>query len=103
MSLVKVGFIGAGNLASRRIYPCLKYAPISLEAVCDLDRAKAEENARLFGGKRVYTDYTLMIEELDLDAVIVCVAPEIHSQLIDRNYGTRPACVYREATCRNGL
>jgi len=81
MSLVKIGFIGAGGLSSRRIYPCLKYAPISLEAVCDLDQAKAEKNARLFGGKRVYTDHRKMFDELDLDAVIVCVAPQIHSQL----------------------
>jgi myo-inositol 2-dehydrogenase/D-chiro-inositol 1-dehydrogenase len=55
--------------------------PVELAAVCDLDRQKAERNARKFGGQTVYTDPEKMLSEADLDAVIVCVGPEWHSRL----------------------
>lgn len=78
---LRIGIIGAGRLSSSRIYPCLHTLPVQLAAVCDLDRQKAELNAQKFGGQAVYTDPEVMLAEADLDAVIVCVGPEWHSQL----------------------
>src|SRR3982750_2734620 len=81
MADLRLGIIGAGWLSSSRIYPCLHYLPVQLAAVCDLDRTKAERNARKFGGQAVYTDYRQMLAEAGLDAVIVCVGPEEHHRL----------------------
>ena len=81
MSDLRLGIIGAGNLSSRRIYPCLRFLPVQLVAVCDLDCERAERNARVFGGQAVYTDYQHMLTEANLDAVIVCVGPELHHKL----------------------
>jgi predicted dehydrogenase len=78
---LRIGIIGAGRLSSSRIYPCLHSLPVELAAVCDLDVAKAERNARRFGGQAVYTDPARMLDEAALDAVIVCVGPEWHSRL----------------------
>lgn len=78
---LRLGIIGAGHLSSSRIYPCLHTLPVALAAVCDLDRHKAERNARKFGGQAVYTDPENMLAEANLDAVIVCVGPESHSRL----------------------
>jgi predicted dehydrogenase len=78
---VRLGIVGAGALSSRRIYPCLHYLPITLAAVCDLDRTRAERAARLFGGEAVYTDYQEMLASAPLDAVIVCVDPGTHHRL----------------------
>lgn len=81
MTDLRLGIIGAGALSSRRIYPCLHYLPVQLAAVCDLDREKAEKNARKFGGQAVYTDHRQMLREAALDGVIVCVGPEAHHRL----------------------
>ena len=56
--VLRVGFVGCGNHATHSIYPCLRWAPVDLAAVADLDAAKAQRNARdyraaarlLFGG-----------------------------------------------------
>jgi len=51
MDFPRIAVVGAGNLSSRRIYPYLGAAGATLVGVCDLDLAKAERNAALFGGK----------------------------------------------------
>lgn len=78
---LRLGIIGAGQLSSSRIYPCLRYLPVRLAAVCDLDRSRAERNAAMFGGARVFTDHAAMLSDADLDAVIVCVGPDQHHRL----------------------
>src|SRR5690606_31779254 len=45
-----------------------------------LDAAKAEQNARRFGGKP-YTDYREMIRAEKPEAVIVCIGPEAHATI----------------------
>lgn len=78
---LRLGIIGAGNLSSRRIYPCLHYLPVVLAAVCDLDRDRAERAARAFGAQAVFTDHRAMLAGAALDAVVVCVGPDLHSRL----------------------
>lgn len=75
--------IGAGALSTRRIYPYLGAAGAELAGVCDLDRDKAERNARRFGG-RVYTDVEEMLAAEKPDGVIVCVGPAQHAALATR-------------------
>ena len=89
---VRIGFIGAGNHSTGSLYPCLNLAlrgsdalngePIGeLVAVCDLDRAKAERNARAFGFERVYDDHKRMLAEEDLDCVFVIMHPKLQYPL----------------------
>jgi len=75
---VKIGFVGCGAHATRSIYPCLRHAPVDLVAVCDLVEERAEATARAFGGKRWYTDYRVMLENEELDALFVVVGPDAH-------------------------
>lgn len=78
----RLGIIGAGNLSSRRIYPCLHYVEdLTLAAVCDLDETKARRNAQRFGAEQVFSDHRRMLAEAHLDAVVVCVAPQAHEAL----------------------
>jgi myo-inositol 2-dehydrogenase/D-chiro-inositol 1-dehydrogenase len=81
MNKLKVGFIGCGRHATKTLYPSLRYAPISLEATCDLDKRLARRNARWFGAPRHFTDYGAMLAECELDAVIVVTGPTSHSQI----------------------
>jgi predicted dehydrogenase len=51
-----------------------------LVGVCDLDKDKAERNARRFGG-RVYVNFREMLNQESPDGVIICVGPEGHAEL----------------------
>ena len=68
----RLAFIGAGGFASANIYPAIPMLPvIDLVAVCDIDRAKAERNARCFGARAVYTDLHAMLDTEKPDGVFV--------------------------------
>ncbi|MGH2344942.1 MAG: Gfo/Idh/MocA family protein, partial [Chloroflexota bacterium] len=49
--------------------------------VCDLDHDRAERIGRSFGTETVYTEYRRMLAEIRLDAVIICVGPDMHHRL----------------------
>jgi UDP-N-acetylglucosamine 3-dehydrogenase len=80
MSDPRICIIGAGGLSSRRIYPYIGSVGAELVGVCDLDRPKAERNARRFGGT-VYTDWEQMLATESPDGVIICIGPEAHATL----------------------
>lgn len=77
---LRIGIVGAGHLATRRIYPYIGAAGAHLVGVCDLDAQKAERNARRFGG-RPYGDMESMLDGERPDGVIVCVGPGAHAEL----------------------
>ncbi len=69
---VRIGFIGAGSLANRMHYPSLAEIPeAQIAAICDLDPARLNATADRYRVERRYTDYRLMLREVDLDAVYV--------------------------------
>lgn len=68
---LKVCFVGAGGHAFRNIYPALRYAPVELLAVCDLDLARAMSFARAFGAERAYDDYREMLAAERPEAVFI--------------------------------
>jgi UDP-N-acetylglucosamine 3-dehydrogenase len=76
----RICIIGAGRLASLRIYPYIGTAGGRLVGVCDLDPVKAERNAGRFGGKP-YADFEEMLRVEKPDGVIVCIGPEAHAKL----------------------
>ena len=68
----KLAFIGCGGFATASIFPNNHLVPqIDLVAVCDLDEARAQRNARTFGARRVYTDLHEMLDKEELDGVVV--------------------------------
>jgi len=75
MKPLRVGFIGAGVMAAWAIYPALHFAPIALQAVCDLDEERARSVAGKFGTGRWYTDYRQMWQQEDLEALIIQMHP----------------------------
>jgi predicted dehydrogenase len=78
----KLAFIGCGGFATYSLSPNIWMVPeIDLVAVCDLDRAKAERNARNFGARRVYTDLHEMLDKEQLDGVFVIGPAPQHYEL----------------------
>lgn len=68
---VRMAAIGCGGHAIRNVFSTHVYAPIDLVGVCDLDKARAEHVARMFGGRKVYTDYHEMLQVERPEAVQV--------------------------------
>ncbi|MGC9317005.1 MAG: Gfo/Idh/MocA family protein [Armatimonadota bacterium] len=77
---VRVGFVGCGRHATGVLLPGVREAGMDLAAVCDLDRRRAQRTVRRFGAFRAYQDLRKMIDEMDLDAVLVCGPPEMHAE-----------------------
>ena len=58
---LRAGFIGCGGHSFRNVYPVLRYLPVDLVAVCDLDADRAAAYASTFGAERSYTDHQAML------------------------------------------
>jgi predicted dehydrogenase len=80
MTEPRICVVGAGSLSTNRIYPYIGAAGGVLAGVCDLDRDKAERNARRWGGT-AYTDMAAMLDAETPDGVIICIGPEQHAEL----------------------
>ena len=82
MESLRVGFIGAGGFARHTLYPALHLAPVALQAVCDFDEEKAKSAAGKFGTGRWYTDRHQMYEQEDLEALLICMGPDLRQALV---------------------
>lgn len=68
---VRLAAIGCGGHAVRNILPTLPFLPAELVAVCDLDRGRADECARVFGAPHAYSDHQEMLERERPEAVAI--------------------------------
>ena len=80
-SAVEVGVVGCGAIAQLVHIPNLVELPtVSVAAVCDENRPKAQLVAERFEVPAVYSSVEEMIEHPGLDAVIVCTPNQLHSE-----------------------
>jgi myo-inositol 2-dehydrogenase/D-chiro-inositol 1-dehydrogenase len=79
MDGMPVGIVGAGWMARehRRVLESL--GDVSIAAVCDVDRERAEELASGTGA-RVYLDWRDLLDREDLAALAVCIPPLAHRE-----------------------
>jgi myo-inositol 2-dehydrogenase / D-chiro-inositol 1-dehydrogenase len=77
MNTMSVGIIGAGWMAREHRSVLESLDGVSIAAVCDVDRGRAEELADGTGA-RVYTDWRDLLDHDDLGAVCVCIPPLAH-------------------------
>jgi myo-inositol 2-dehydrogenase / D-chiro-inositol 1-dehydrogenase len=79
MDGMAVGIVGAGWMARehRRVLESL--GDVSIAAVCDVDRERAEELASGTGA-RVYVDWRDLLDREDLAALAVCIPPLAHRE-----------------------
>jgi len=82
MDPLRVGSIGAGGFARHTIYPALHMAPVLLQAVADMDEARARAAAGKFGSGRWYTDWRKMVEAEDIEALIISMGPAARQGLV---------------------
>lgn len=80
MTEARLCVVGAGNLATRRIYPYIAPAGARILAVCDLDLEAARTKTRLYGGE-AFSDMEVMLDRCRPDGVIICTGPAGHAAL----------------------
>jgi predicted dehydrogenase/putative sterol carrier protein len=83
-SMIHVGFIGCGRISDLHAqgYESLPHARI--HAVCDSDKATAENRKEQWGAKHAYTNYTEMLENPELDAVEILTPQLFHEEMAIR-------------------
>ncbi|RIK41854.1 MAG: hypothetical protein DCC55_10605 [Chloroflexi bacterium] len=80
MKPVRVGFIGAGGIATRHLGDLLTFEDVTVVALADPVVERASALAERCHG-RVYADYAEMLDKETLDALYICVPPFAHGEL----------------------
>ena len=93
MDETKVGIIGAGGIAGGKHLPGHRNVEgVSIIAVCDIDRQRAENFAKQHDIKHVFTDYNDLVAMPELDAVSVCTPNNFHAPPTIAAFERRKAC-----------
>jgi predicted dehydrogenase len=71
---LKACFIGAGGHAYRNVLPAMRYAPVDVTGICDIDPARAAAYAAQFGIPRSYGSHRTMLETERPDVVFIITA-----------------------------
>jgi nucleoside-diphosphate-sugar epimerase/predicted dehydrogenase len=80
----RVAILGAGYISKYHVNAVRATEGLTLAAVCDLNRTKAESLAGQFAIPKVYSNLDTMLAEEKLDAVHVLLPPEVHGPPIKR-------------------
>lgn len=82
MSTVRIGIVGAGNIATNSHMPSYTRCPdAQIVAVADIDAQRAQAFADRFHIEEVYSSVEEMLEKSDIDAVDVCVWNCSHAEV----------------------
>ncbi len=75
---VRVGMVGLGLVAAAHYKGYASHPAAQVAAVCDLDRARAEQFARDRGIPQVYTNYEEMLARADINTVDIGTPTFLH-------------------------
>ncbi len=75
---VRLGVIGAGNIAGLNVAGYLEHERCDVVAVCDTDREVATSAAAAWGAPLVFSDLHDLLAEPDIDAVEILTPTHLH-------------------------
>lgn len=81
--MLKIGIIGAGRIGKVHL-ESISYHVKGAEVVAIADPFMNDETKAFcegFGVEKIYTDYTKIIEDKDIDAVLVCSSTDTHAPI----------------------
>lgn len=83
LSELRVGIIGAGEIAKDRHIPALLALKdkVIITAICDVNQAKAEKVARKFAIPHFFKEYEDMFSTMALEAVVICTPNKFHADI----------------------
>ena len=73
MDKIKIGVVGCGDIAFRSYLPAIRKLAdqVELVAVCDLDKARADQAQEEYGAQQSFADADEMLDRVDLDGVLI--------------------------------
>ncbi len=83
MTYIRVGVIGIGNIGTMHatnIYQN-KIQGMKLTAVCDLRQSQLELCQKTFVDVSIYSDYNLLLDSGEVDAVVIAVPHRLHAKI----------------------
>lgn len=81
MTLLNVGIVGCGHIATARHLPAWKHLMnVKIVAVTDVDLKKAKHMAEQFRVEKVFTDFHDMLDLKDLNIVDIATPPKFHAE-----------------------
>lgn len=79
---IRLGIIGCGNVTEHHHLPALRHVRrVEVVALADLDSVRVERLARRFNIPGRYTSHADLLEAGKVDAVAVCVPPQLHTEM----------------------
>ncbi len=84
MRKIKIGIVGCGGIANNKHLPAIqKNGNYEIVAFCDIVKEKAVEAKEKYGTEdaRVYTDYTELVKETEIEAVYVLTPNKSHAAI----------------------
>src|SRR5881392_670419 len=79
---IRLGIIGCGGVTERHHLPALcRVRDIEVIALADIDSLRAERLGRRFNIGLHYPSYSDLLETTRIDAVAVCVPPQLHAEV----------------------
>ncbi len=82
MGPIKVGVIGAGNVATAHMRAYSEHPEVELVAVSDVSTERLALAARQFGLPHHYADYRDLLARPEIDAVSVCLPNWLHAPAV---------------------
>jgi predicted dehydrogenase len=80
MERVRLGILGAGNIADMNVGGYLDHPDCDVLAVCDVNAEVAKQAAERWGVPKIYTDMDDLLSDPDIDAVEVLTPTHLHHQ-----------------------
>lgn len=82
MKKVKLAVIGCGDIAKDMMTVCKVTTGVKVVDFCDIDKQKAQEQAKRFNINRTYKDYRAMLKETDANSVYIALPHYLHYPVI---------------------
>lgn len=76
-----IGCIGAGIQAMSALYPNLKKLPVELRGLATSTGLSAQSAGKKFGFSYSTTDYTKILEDDEIDAVVIATRNDLHAKM----------------------
>lgn len=81
MKKINVCIVGAGRISTLNALAYKDHPDARIYAVCDLDEAKARAKAQEWNAEKVYTDYSEVLKDPNIDAVELLVPHHLHCKM----------------------